>query len=186
MTRVEASVIVEVDRAELFHFTDWCYNVPQWFSPVSKTKIVKLPDSSGMGKVTHYDGHLMGRELEWEGTSVDWKENELWAMKAITKLPAKMNMQISMRLETVADSGANKTRATCIIEYQVPYPIIGRLIDRLYIRREIQGLVNSAIEGIKSVADQRKVPPFGLQFERRQLDHPGYTQKKLHERRAND
>ncbi len=171
-SRAEASGIVEADGRDLFHFTDWCYNVPTWFLPVRKTWITELPDSAGLGKVTHYVGHLMGREMEWEAESVEWKENELWMMRAITGPPARMNMQLELRFEA---AGPGKTRVTCAVGYRVPYPLIGSLIDRFYLRHEARRLANDAIEGMKRAADRRKVPPVAVQLEKREADHPGYT-----------
>ncbi len=170
-SRAEASGIIEADRGDLFQFTDWCYNVPTWFPPIRKTWIISLPDSVGLGKVTHYVGHLMGREMEWEAESVEWKENEFWVMRAITGPPAKMNMELELRFEA---AGHGKTKVTCAVGYRVPYPLIGSLIDRFYLRHEAQRLANEAIEGMKKTADQHKVPPFELQFEKRKADHPGY------------
>ncbi len=50
MGHVEASGIVAAGRREPFYYTDWCYNVPEWFEPVRKTRIEELPDSAGMGE----------------------------------------------------------------------------------------------------------------------------------------
>ncbi len=173
MSRVEASGIVDADRAILFHFTDWCYNAPEWFPSIKKVWIIKLPDSAGLGKVAQYVGNWMGREIEWKAESVGWKENELRIMRPISGLPARMNMQMEWRYGA---AGPGKTKVTCVFEYRVPYPLIGSLIDWLLIRREAQRQVNGAIEGMKKAANQNKVPPLDLQFERRRMDHPGYAE----------
>src|ERR1700730_4735165 len=135
MSRVEASGIVDVDRVELFHFTDWCYNAPEWFPSIRKAWIIKLPDSTGLGKHARYVGNWMGREIEWEAESVEWKENERRVMRPISGLPARMNMRMEWRYDA---AGRGETRVNCVFEYRVPYSLIGWLIDRLFIRREDQ------------------------------------------------
>jgi hypothetical protein len=65
--QVEASAVVEAERRELFLFTDWCYNLPDWFPAIKNAWIVRLPNSAGLGKITHYIGTIMGREMEWGG-----------------------------------------------------------------------------------------------------------------------
>jgi uncharacterized membrane protein len=176
LSRVEASGIVEADVEDLFHFTDWCYNDPLWAPSIRKAWITKLPDPTGLGKVSHYVGTIMGREAEWEGESTKWKPNELWGMKAINGPPAKMRMQNEMQFERL---GPGRTKVTCIVEYQTRYPVIGPILDRLYLRAKARVHAQNAIEGMKKAADQHRVPSLRLQLEERKLDHPGYQPLNL-------
>ncbi len=171
MGQVEASGIVAAGRRELFHYTDWCYNVPEWFEPVRKTQILQLPDSAGVGKVTRYVGTLLGRAMEWEAQSAEWKEDEVWMMKASRGMPAKMNMQLRFRFET-AEPG--ETKVTCWVGYRAPYPLLGPIMDRFYLRKEALRLAHLAIEGLKRAADQRRVRSVEEEVEKRRADHPGY------------
>ncbi len=171
MGQVEVTGIVNAERPELFAYTDWCYNVPQWFAAIRETRIVRLPDAAGEGKVTHYVGTLLGRDMEWEARTAEWKENERWAMKAAQGTPAKMNMRVELRFET-AEHG--RTKVTCSLRYHAPYPLLGALIDRFYLRKEGLRLANLALDGIRRVAEQHQVPSIGAQLEKRRTDHPGY------------
>ncbi len=171
MAHVEASGIVGAGRRELFYYSDWCYNVPEWFEPVRKTQILRLPDSTGMGKVTRYAGTLLGRDMEWEAQSAEWKEDEVWMMRASQGTPAKMHMAIRFRFETVAPG---KTRVTCGVGYHAPYPLLGALVDRFYIRKEAVRLAHLAIEGMQRAAEQHRVRPIEAEREERMADHPGY------------
>ena len=171
MSQVEASGIVEAGRRELFYYTDWCYNVPEWFEPVRETRILQLPDSSGMGKVTHYAGTLLGRDMEWEGRSAEWKEDEAWTMKAFRGMPAKMNMRIRMRFEAIEPT---RTRVTCSVGYHAPYLLLGVLIDRFYLKKEATRMTQLAIGGIQRRAQQHRVRTVEEAFEKRKADHPGY------------
>jgi uncharacterized membrane protein len=176
MGRVEATGVVGVDAEDLFNFTDWCYNDPVWAPSIRKAWITKLPDATGLGKVSHYVGTIMGREAEWEGESTKWKPNEFWGMKAITGPPAKMRMQNEMRFERL---GPGEVKVTCTLEYRVPYPLIGRMLDRLYLRSKALQHVNNAIEGMKKAAHQHQIPQLASQLERRRLDHPSYRPSNL-------
>ncbi len=171
MSEVESTGIVEAGKRELFYYTDWCYNVPDWFVPVRKTEILQLPDASGMGKLTHYAGRLLGRDMEWDAQSVEWKEDELWSMRASQGMPAKMGMQIRLRFETVKPG---QTKVTCRVGYHVPYPLVGAIIDRFYVRKEATRLARLAIEGIQQAAREHRVPPVEAEFRNRKADHPGY------------
>lgn len=171
MGQVEASGIVEAGRRELFYYTDWCYNVPEWFEPVRKTRILELPDLAGRGKVTQYAGTLLGRDMEWEARSAEWKEDEIWTMRASRGMPARMKMQIQFRFNA-AETG--KTKVTCVVGYRAPYPVLGVVIDRILLRKEAVRLANLAVQGMQRMAALHRVRPVAEEFEKRKADHPGY------------
>ncbi len=76
----------------------------------------------------------MGREGEWEGESTKWKPGEVWGMKAISGRPAKMRMQNEMRFMRLEPG---KTRVTCVVEYRIPYPPVGLILDHFYLRHRL-------------------------------------------------
>jgi len=173
---VEATETVEAPREDVFHFTDWCYDDPEWASFISRAWIVKLPGHDGLGMVGHYVGKVMGRELEWEGESVKWRRNEFWARKALSGPFAKTSMQMEMRFEPVTPAW---TKVTSSIDYRVPYPLAGWIIDRLYMRRQARKMATDAVEGIKKAAIEGRVPTLQQQLEKRKGDHPGYNPPRL-------
>jgi hypothetical protein len=175
MTRVEASGVVNAEADDLFHFTDWCYNDPIWAPSIRKAWITRLTDENGLGKVSHYVGTIMGREDEWEGEASTWRPGEAWGMRATTGRPAKMKMQNEMRFQRV---GLGKVKVTCSVEYRVRIPVIGTVLDHLYLRSRAQEHVNNAIEGMTRAADRHEVLPLRSHLERRKLDHQGYQPPK--------
>jgi len=170
MSKIEASGTVQAGRREVFHFTDWCYNDSLYDPNVKEARIVKLPDSDGLGKVTSYSGEMMGCKVEWEGESVAWKENELWAMRANKGLPARLRMETEMRFE---ESGHNETEVAISIQYEAPYSILGRLLDALFLRREVHRMAINTIEGLKKAAVEGRIPPLVLQAVKREADLHG-------------
>jgi len=92
-------------------------------------------------------------------------------MKAISGRPAKMRMQTEMMFERL---GPNKTRVTCVMEYRVPYSVVGSFLDWLYLRRKAQEHTRNAVQGMKRAAALHRILPLQLQIEKRKLDHPGY------------
>jgi hypothetical protein len=173
---VEASEIVEAAREDVFHFTDWCYDDPVWAPFLSKAWIVTLPGPDGLSMVSHYVGKVMGRDLEWDGELVKWKRDELWTRKALSGPFAKMSMQMEMVFEPI---GTDRTKVTSRIEYRVPYPLPGWIIDKLYMRRQARKLVIESVEGIRKAAISGRIPTLEAQMEKRKVDHPGYNPPKL-------
>jgi uncharacterized membrane protein len=168
---VEATETVEAPREDVFHFTDWCYDDPVWAPFLNKAWIVRLSGPDGLGMVSHYVGRFMGRELEWEGELVNWRRNEFWARKALSGPFSRMGMQMEMRFDL---AGPARTKVASTIDYRVPYPLVGWLIDKLYVRRQARKMATDAVEGIKKAAVEGRIPTLQVQLEKRKLDHPGY------------
>lgn len=178
MGSVEESVIVAASRRDLYHFADWCYNLPQWFPAIKKARILTLPDSNGLGKVTHYVGKMMGRKMEWEAESTEWKEDVSFTMNAFSGFPSKMNMQFNLLFE---DAGEGRVRVTGILGFRAALPLIGRIIEFLFVRREAERMLQGAISGLARVAKESRIPSLREQFDRRAADHPGYDAGTLHQ-----
>ncbi len=82
-----------------------------------------------------------------------------------------MNMQIRFLLGSVE---TGKTKVTCQVGYHAPYPLLGAIIDRIYLQKEAERLAHLAIGGIKKMAEQDRVQSVDAEFEKRKADHPGY------------
>lgn len=171
MSRVKAMRIVDAPIEDVFNFTDWCYNNPEWVPFIHKSWIITLPHPDGLGKIIHYVGEMMARKLEWEARSVKFESNRHWGLKAVSRLPAKMNMESDMQFEALEP---RKTRITLTMQYRVPYPLIGWFIDRFFIRRETQKMADAAAEGIQKMAINGRIPLLSAQMEKRKVDHPRY------------
>ncbi len=171
MGQAEDTEVVDAAVEDIFHFSDWCYNDPVWAPSVREARITRLPGPDGTGMVSHYVGKIMGREIEWDGESTKWRENEVWVRKASTGFPAKMKMSIEMRFEPL---GPHTTRVTSKIGYRVPYPLLGWLMDRFFVHREAQRMATNAVQGLKKIAMGGGIPSVQAQLEQRKLDHPGY------------
>ncbi|HKW05758.1 MAG TPA: hypothetical protein VJN71_10700 [Nitrososphaerales archaeon] len=179
MGQIEASQIVRADKKELFFYGDWCYNVPEWLPPIKKTWIESLPrqpSNDGLGKITCYQGTLMGMQMEWKAKCVEWTECESWDMRAITGFPAKMNMHLAFRF---GSNGPGETRVTAVMGFRAPYPLIGPIIDRFLLRKEAKRMVKLGLEGLNAVAEQHRIHPIDLQFEKRKNDFPGYVVSQI-------
>ena len=175
MSRVEMVRAVDTPVEDVFHFTEWCYNNPEWIPFVRKAWITRLPGPDGLGEETHYVGEMMGKEETWEATSTKFETNTLWAMKATAGSPAKMNMGAEGRFREV---GPRKTEVRIAISYDVPYPLVGWLLDRFYVRREVRKMVEEMVEGIGRAAAQNRIPSLAIQLKKREEDYPGYRAQK--------
>jgi hypothetical protein len=81
-----------------------------------------------------------------------------------------------MRFEPVE---TNQTRVTSRIDYRVPYPLVGWIVDKLYVGRQARKMATQAVEGIKKAAREGKILTLQEQMEKRKADHPGYDPPRL-------
>ncbi len=156
---------------DVFHFSDWCYNDPIWAPSIRKASITRLPGPDGTGMVSHYVGKVVGREMEWDGESISSRKNESWTRRASSGIPGRMSMVMEMRFEPL---GPRQTRVTAKIQHRVPYPLVGWLMDRFYVGREIQKMARNAVQGLKKTSIDGGITPVEAQLEKRKQNHPGY------------
>jgi len=175
MSRVEMLRTVDAPVEDVFHFTEWCYNGPEWMPFVQKAWITELPGPDGLGGETHYVGEMMGKEETWEATSTKFEANTLWAGKATAGDPAKMNMGAEVRFREVEPG---KTEVRIAMSYKVPYPVVGWFLDRFYVRRDVRKMIEGMVEGIERAAAQSRIPSLAIQLKKREEDHPGYQAQK--------
>jgi len=171
LRREVADVVVEAPLEDAFAFTDWCYNNPEWLTFIKKSWITKLPGPDGMGQSTHYVGDMMGERLEWDALPVAYEPGRSFVMRATTGEPAKLRMQAEAQFERL---GPRRTRFRLAIAYKVPYPVVGWVMDRLMVRKEVREMVAMGVQGLQRAAAEGRIPPLGDQLAKRQRDHPGY------------
>ena len=171
LRREVADVVVEAPLEDVFAFMDWCYNNPEWLTSIKKSWITKLPGPDGMGGSTHYVGEMMGERLEWDASPVAYEPGRSFVMRATTGEPAKLRMQAEAQFERL---GPRRTRFSFAIAYKVPYPVVGWVMDRLMVRKEVREMVAMSVQGLQRAAAEGRIPPLGDQLAKRQRDHPGY------------
>jgi uncharacterized membrane protein len=145
MKRIEASVLVNAPIEEVFAYaSDW-RRWEEWWQGVSNFRPTTTTDR-GNGTRYAYKAWIAGMSMNLETEIHDFAENVGWKGIA-TKGPPH-------RTQWVFEPKDEKTKLTYILEYDLPWPILGPILDALLMRPGWQRMLTRSLENLKIYFEQ--------------------------------
>ena len=140
MSRIEGSVIVNAPIEEVFELaSDW-KRWHEWFEGVS--------DFTAQGSITRgngaryaYRARMMGIPAKVETEIHDFVENQGWRGIGTKGLPHQTRW--------IFEAQGQATKFTYILDYELPLPLLGPLLDRLLIKREWRRIVDESLKNLQ-------------------------------------
>ena len=141
MSKIEGSVIVDTPIEKVFELaSDW-RRWPEWFEGVSD--VIAIGDvDRGNGARYAYRVRVMGIPAKVETEIHNFVENEGWTGIGTKGLPHKTRW--------IFEAQGQTTKFTYILEYTVPLPLLGALLDRFLIRREWRRIIDKSLKNLTS------------------------------------
>ena len=146
MTRVEASVDIKAPLADVFAFaSDW-RKWEDWWEGVSDFKpTTEL--TRGNGTRYAYKAWIAGIMLNLEAEIHEFAENVGWKAVGTKGVPH--------RTQWIFEEHGDQTRLTYKLEYALPIPILGPLLDILLMRPGWQRRLEKSLENLKIHFEKR-------------------------------
>jgi carbon monoxide dehydrogenase subunit G len=104
-------------------------------------------EAVGVGTKMHYVGVAGGSTAEWDMEVTEFVKNKKVAMRTIGA--SKFKMTNSWTLEPTAKG----TKCTFSMEYEVPYSILGKLVDKLKVSKDMEKSMNKMLENMKKALE---------------------------------
>ena len=101
----------------------------------------------GVGATMHYVGVAGGSTAEWDMEVTELVKNKKMAMRTIGA--SKLKSTSSMTLEPTAKG----TKFTFSMEYEVPYSLLGKLVDKLKVSKDMEKSMSQMLENIKKALE---------------------------------
>jgi uncharacterized protein YndB with AHSA1/START domain len=140
MTRIEASVDINAPLADVFAFaSDW-RQWEGWWEGVSAFRPA-TEVTRGNGARYAYKAWIAGLTLNIETEIQDFVENVGWR-GVVTKGPPH-------RTQWVFEAKGEATRLTCVLEYSLPVPVLGGLLDSLLMRPGWRRCLEKSLRNLK-------------------------------------
>jgi uncharacterized membrane protein len=152
MTRVQASVEINAPVAEVFAYaSDWPRFGGEWWQGVSDFRPT-TEVSRGNGTRYAYKVRMAGITMTSETEIHEFVENVGWKGVATKGPPHRAQWMFENKGET--------TRLSCVVEYSLPVPVLGPLLDSLLMRPGWQRMLERSLQNLKA------------RFERKGPSHP--------------
>jgi len=147
MTRIEASVVIPAPLSEVFPYaSDWRV-WPEWFEGVFDFRPT-TDVARGNGARYAYKARLLGLVAKVETEVTEFVEGRGWKGIARKGMP-----HATYWLFEPTDG---HTRFTYALEYELPLPIVGRLLDSLLLKRQWRRIIATSLDNLRRHFERRR------------------------------
>ena len=140
MTRIEHTIVIDARIEKVFNYASDHRKWDEWFEGVSAfnptTAITR-----GNGARYAYKARLMGVSASVETEVHGFIENRGWTGVATKGMPHRTYWTF-----TPTSAG---TRFTYALEYQLPIPLLGPLLDSLFMRAQWDKIIVTSLENLR-------------------------------------
>jgi carbon monoxide dehydrogenase subunit G len=140
------SIEIEASPEKVFAFI-----ISEKMNDVTKDFIESKLTSAGpigVGSTVHYVG--VGRNKgEWDAEVTEFVKNKKLTMRTIGASKRALNSTNSFTLEPTTKG----TKVTYSIDYEMPYSILGKLIDELMVSKNLEKSNRTVLENLKKALE---------------------------------
>ena len=148
MTKLTNTVEIEASPEKVFAWTCDVKNMNEASKGRSEAEITSK-GPIGVGTTMHFVGAAGGSNAEMDLEITEFVKNKKWVMHTIGA--SKTRMALTYTFEPTAKG----TKVTNDTEYEVPYSILGKLIDKLKIKKDIETTNISLLENMKKALEAK-------------------------------
>jgi uncharacterized protein YndB with AHSA1/START domain len=163
MSKVSRSVEISAPVEAVFQYYARPEHIAKTFPEDVKMKVVpiKVTDGFGIGTVFRIEGEFGKRPLAWDMETVAYENNKKIQVKAING-PFKKNV-ITVEFERLASptttstlgastnvpGAVGTTRLTFEADYELGYSLLGKAIDRMRLKKEVEMGIERSCSSVK-------------------------------------
>lgn len=145
MGRVEKSIEINASPEKIWSLINW-NKVPEFYESIKKVEWTSDPKMQ-KGSTVHVYNEMAGVKGEFDAVITEWVENERVKWRTI-----KGNGP-GVFLATLSPSGEG-FKITTSFDYKLPYSIIGKLMDRLRVRKAMEAEAEKALQKMKDASEE--------------------------------
>lgn len=156
MSKVSRSVNISAPSEAVFAYYARPEHIAKTFPEDVKMKVtpINVKEGFGIGTVFRIEGDFGGRPLAWDMETVAYDINKMIQVKAING-PFKKNV-ITVKFDPVLTDGT--TNLTFEADYELGYSLIGKTIDKLRIKKEVEMGIERSCAAVKQYIESGKSP----------------------------
>jgi uncharacterized membrane protein len=119
--------------------------IPEWLSGIKRAEYTS-DDKEVVGATAHVVSETAGIKAEWDVEITEYVENE----KARWRSTGRDVTAIGL---TTLNPTIMGTNVTFIIDYELPYSILGKIVDRLLVGREMDSNIENGLVVLKNMLE---------------------------------
>jgi uncharacterized membrane protein len=145
--RIETSIVINASPEKVFALLTNVERLPEYNDLIKEAKITSKK-RTGVESTRHYVGVAGGESGEWDSVVTEWVENERIAWRTTSGDFAAFG---SDTLKPVRGG----TKHTTVMNYELPYSILGRIIDKLKVSKDIEKGMIKGLQNLKNFLEKK-------------------------------
>jgi uncharacterized membrane protein len=145
MSKVSRSVNISAPAEAVFAYYARPEHIAKTFPEDVKMKVtpINVKEGFGIGTIFRIEGDFGGRPLAWDMETVAYDINKMIQVKAING-PFKKNV-ITVNFDSIPEG----TKLTFEADYELGYSLLGKTIDKLRIKKEVEMGIERSCAAVK-------------------------------------
>ena len=144
MARIEKSIDIKASTEEIWPLVLWD-KVPQWMDIIKSVEYTCM-EKEAVGATANWIGEAGGVKSEWDTETTECEQYSRGAWRTTGGTFTGIG---SMTLS----SSALGTKATFMMDYELPYSIFGKIIDKLRVCKAVEKGTERGLLRLKEIAE---------------------------------
>jgi carbon monoxide dehydrogenase subunit G len=146
VTKLTKSIEIEAPPEKVFAFISDMKKMNELTKGVSEGEYTSK-GPVGVGTTAHYVGKAGGSQAEFDMEITEFEKNKKISMRTIGA--SKFKMQGSHTLEPTAKG----TKLTNTMDYELPYSILGKIVDKLKVSKDLEKTMEKQLRDMKNALE---------------------------------
>jgi uncharacterized membrane protein len=147
LTKVEKSIEIKAPTEKIWPFITW-ERIPEWFEMWKKVEYTSK-DKNKVGATVHVVGEVAGTKSEFDAEITEFAQNGDGA-RAWKSIGGDITARGSIALSSQKDA----TKVTFLADYELPYSILGKIIDELRVHKAFEKSFEASAKNLKAAAEK--------------------------------
>jgi uncharacterized membrane protein len=145
LARVEKSIEINAPLDKVFSLIRWD-KVPEYYDSIKKVEWISEPIMK-VGATVYVLSDIAGSKGEWDAEITEYKDNE--------KVSWRTNSgNMTIIYNSTLDPAEVGTKLTTAFDYELPYSVLGKLIDKLRVHKAMEKEAEKALQKMKEAAEK--------------------------------
>jgi uncharacterized membrane protein len=146
LARIESSVVINAPSEKVFAKLVDFEGMPEWNDVIKEVKITS-EKRKGVG-VTFHQVAMAGDTLtESDAEVTEWIENERFDVRSTAG-------NLTFLGSNIVKPVTGGTEVTIVADYELPYSILGKIIDKLKVSKDISKNIESSNQNLKKLLEK--------------------------------
>ena len=145
MARIEKSIEINAPPDKVFSLINWD-RVPEYYDSIKKVEWTSKPIME-VGATVHVISEIAGSKGEWDAEITEYKDNEKVSWRTTSG-------NLTIIYIALLDPTKAGTKLTTSFDYELPYSILGKLIDKLRVHKSLEKEAEQALQKMKDMEEK--------------------------------